>query len=146
VPGIRLYAVDIDQAAIRCAERNVAAVGGTVYAGDLFAPLPSELLGQIGLIAVNAPYVPTEAIALMPAEARLYEARATLDGGTDGLDIQRRIAAEAGRWLAPGGYLLIETSARQAERSERLFAQEGLVPQIMRDEEYDATVIMALRF
>jgi release factor glutamine methyltransferase len=145
VTGISLHAVDIDSAAVRCARLNVAGIGGAVYEGDLFAPLPSELLGRVDLIAVNAPYVPTEAIAMMPAEARLYEARATLDGGADGLDIQRRIAGDAGRWLAPGGCLLIETSAGQAERSAQLFAQERLVAQIVRDEEYDATVVAALR-
>jgi release factor glutamine methyltransferase len=145
VPGISLYAVDVDPAAVRCARRNVVGIGGAVYEGDLFAPLPPELLGRVNLIAVNAPYVPTEAIAMMPAEARLYEARAALDGGADGLDIQRRIAREAGQWLAPGGCLLIETSAGQAELSAQLFAREGLVTQIVRDDEYDATVLTALR-
>jgi release factor glutamine methyltransferase len=145
VPGINLYAVDIDPAAVRCAKLNVSGIGGTAYEGDLFAPLPPDLIGRVNLIAVNAPYVPTEAIATMPAEARLYEALAALDGGADGLDIQRRISADAGRWLAPGGCLLIETSARQAERSAQLFDHNGLVAQVARDEEYDATVVTALK-
>ena len=58
---------------------------------------------------MNAPYVPTDAIALMPPEARDHEHRVALDGGAEGLDVQRRVAARRPRWLAPGGRLLIET-------------------------------------
>lgn len=46
------------------------------------------------MVVVNAPYVPTEAISLMPPEARVHEPRFTLDGGPDGLELHRRIAAE----------------------------------------------------
>ena len=49
----------------------------------------------------NVPYVPTDAIALMPPEARDHETRATLDGGADGLEVMRRVAAGAPAWLAP---------------------------------------------
>ena len=66
------------------------------------------------MLVANAPYVPTDQLAFMPAEARLYEAEVALDGGTDGLDVQRRVIAEAPDWLAPGGTLLIETSRRQS--------------------------------
>ena len=58
--------------------------------------------------------MPTDAVGLLPAEARDHEALMALDGGPDGLDILRRVAAEAPRWLAPGGSLLSETSQRQA--------------------------------
>ncbi|MEO9220528.1 MAG: putative protein N(5)-glutamine methyltransferase, partial [Mycobacteriaceae bacterium] len=108
-PGIELYAADIDPAAVRCARRNLAA-NGQVFEGDLYEPLPAMLRGRVDVVVVNAPYVPRGEVRLMPPEARLYEARAALDGGLDGLDIQRRVASEAPRWLAPGGHLLIETS------------------------------------
>ena len=65
-------------------------------------------------IVANAPYVPTEAIATMPPEARDHEHRVALDGGADGLDVQRRVIAGAPDWLAPGGRVLVESSARQA--------------------------------
>ena len=71
-------------------------VGGQVYQGDLYRPLPADLRGRVDLLLVNAPYVPTEAIELMPPEARDYEARVALDGGGDGLDVHRRVAADAG--------------------------------------------------
>ncbi len=116
---VELHAVDIDPAAVRCARRNVAAHGGQVYEGDLYAPLPATLRGRVDVLVANAPYVPTEAIGLLPAEARLHEARVALDGGADGLDVLRRVIAAAPQWLAPGGHLLVETSERQAPQDRR---------------------------
>jgi len=142
VDGIELYAVDIDLAAVRCARRNIAAAGGQAYAGDLYAPLPATLQGRVDVLVVNAPYVPTEAIAMMPPEARLHEARVALDGGADGLDIQRRVAAEAARWLAPDGHLLVETSERQAPQSCAAFSDNGLLPQVCSSDELSATVVI----
>ena len=145
LPGIELYAVDIDPAAVRCARRNVAAAGGRVYEGDLYAPLPAALRGRVDLLVANAPYVPTEAVALLPPEARLHEPRAALDGGADGLDLQRRVTARASRWLAPAGHLLVETSEHQAPRTVETFARHGLVPRLTRSAELDATVVVGIR-
>ena len=61
------------------------------------AALPAGLRGRVDLLLVNAPYVPTAAIALMPPEARLHEPRTALDGGPDGLHLHRRVAAGLGR-------------------------------------------------
>jgi release factor glutamine methyltransferase len=145
LPGIELYAVDIDPAAVRCARRNVAAAGGRVYEGDLYAPLPAALRGRVDLLVANAPYVPTEAVALLPPEARLHEPRAALDGGADGLDLQRRVTARASRWLAPAGHLLVETSEHQAPGTVETFARHGLVPRLTRSAELDATVVVGIR-
>ncbi|CAG7597198.1 Release factor glutamine methyltransferase [Paenibacillus solanacearum] len=142
---LELHAADIDPAAVRCARRNVAPFGGSVYEGDLYVPLPARLQGRVDILIANAPYVPTEAIGLLPPEARLHEARMALDGGADGLDIQRRIAAEAGCWLAPGGHLLVESSERQAPLSAEIFASAGLTPKIIRCDEWDATVVIGTR-
>jgi release factor glutamine methyltransferase len=142
---IELYATDIDPAAVRCARHNIPAPLGQVYEGDLYEPLPETLRGRVDILAVNAPYVPTEAIDLMPPEARLHEPWVALDGGTDGLDVQRRVAAEAAQWLAPGGHLLIETSERQAPRTAETFARHGLSPRITASEELDATVVIGTR-
>ena len=116
---VELHAADLDPAAVRCARRNVAAAGGRVYQGDLYAPLPKQLRGRVDVLVANAPYVPADAVALMPPEARLYEARVALDGGVDGLDVLRRVAAGAAEWLAPGGRLLVETSEAQAAEDGR---------------------------
>jgi release factor glutamine methyltransferase len=140
VSGIELHAVDIDVAAVACARRNLA--GAPVYQGDLFDPLPEALRGRVAVVAANTPYVPTGAIASMPPEARVHEPRVALDGGADGLDLQRRVAKAAPRWLRPGGHLLVETSAAQAERAADVFTDAGLTPQIVRDDEIDATVVI----
>lgn len=145
VERIELYAADIDPAAVRCARRNVTSVGGHVYEGDLYEPLPARLRGCVEILFANAPYVPTKAIALLPPEARIYEARVALDGGADGLDVQRRVAAAALLWLAPGGHLLVETSERQAPQTAEIFARNGLMPQVASSEELDATVVIGTR-
>jgi release factor glutamine methyltransferase len=140
VDGIELHASDLDPAAVLCARRNIEPAGGQVYEGDLFAPLPAVLRGRIGVLVANAPYVPTAAIGAMPPEARTHEPRMSLDGGPDGLDIQRRVVAEAPAWLAPGGHVLIETSQRQARQTIGLMRRAGLATQLASDPELDATV------
>ena len=137
-----LHAVDIDPAAVRCARRNIGP-HGLAYKGDLYEPLPDLLRGRVNVLVANAPYVPTEAIGLMPQEAREHEGRLALDGGADGLDVQRRIAGGAARWLAPGGSLLVETSWGQAPQTVEIFAQNGFWPRVVRDDEADATVVIA---
>lgn len=142
---VELYAVDIDPAAVRCARRNVAAVGGQVYEGDLYQPLPAALRGRVDFLVANAPYVPTEAIGGLPPEARIHEPRVALDGGADGLDVLRRVTAAAPQWLAPGGYLLVETSERQAPQMVETVARTGLIARVGRSEELNATVVIATR-
>jgi release factor glutamine methyltransferase len=139
---VELHAVDIDPAAVRCARRNLTGAGGRVYQGDLCEPLPATLRGRVDLLVANVPYVPTEAIGMLPPEARLHEPRVALDGGADGLAVQRRVAAVAPLWLAPGGHLLIETSERQAPLTAEIFASSGLVPRVVRSDELDATVVI----
>jgi release factor glutamine methyltransferase len=145
IPNVELHAADLDPAAVRCARRNVEAAGGQVYEGDLFEPLPATLLGRIDLLLANAPYVPTEDIELMPPEARLHEPRMSLDGGTDGLDILRRVIAAAPRWLAPRGHLLVESSKRQAPVLVEALASAGLVARVATSEEINATVVLGAR-
>jgi release factor glutamine methyltransferase len=67
------------------------------------------------------------------------------DGGADGLDVQRRVAAAAQRWLKPGGYLLVETSERQAPQTLETFARDGLIPQVASSDELNATVVIGTR-
>ena len=142
VGDIELYATDVDPAAVRCARRNVEAAGGRVFQGDLFEPLPATLRGGVDILAANAPYVPTEAIGMMPPEARLYERLVALDGGADGLDVVRRVAAQARDWLAPGGHLLVEANERQAPSAAESFARNGLTPRVASAEEFGATVVI----
>lgn len=145
VGGVELHAVDIQPAALRCVRRNLAAVGGRVYAGDLYEPLPARLRGRARLVVANVPYVPTGALALLPPEARDHEPRVALDGGPDGLDVLRRVAAGAPGWLAPGGHLLVETGEDQVAAALAAFAGAGLVPALARDEALGATVVIGRR-
>lgn len=137
---VDLHATDIDPAAVRCAAENVLEVDGRVYSGDLYEPLPRSLEGRVDILLANAPYVPTGELHLMPREARLHEAPVTLDGGEDGLDIQRRAIAAAPRWLAPGGRMYVETSDRQAEGTMRLMRNAGLAVTLATSNELRATV------
>jgi release factor glutamine methyltransferase len=143
VTGIELHAADLDPAAVGCARRNLHPLGGHVHEGDLDAPLPVTLRGRVDVLVVNAPYVPTGAVGLMPPEARLHEPRIALDGGADGLDVQRRVAAAAPTWLAAGGHLLVETSVRQAPLTAAAVTAAGLAPRVVHDDELDATVVVA---
>ncbi|HUC27850.1 MAG TPA: putative protein N(5)-glutamine methyltransferase [Streptosporangiaceae bacterium] len=142
---VELHAADIEPAAVQCARENVAGVGGTVYQGDLYDALPPGLAGRVAVLVVNAPYVPTSEIAMMPPEARLHEPFVALDGGPDGVMIHRRVAAAAPGWLASGGCLLIETSERQAPQTAAAMTAAGLTPMVSTDEEMDATVVIGTR-
>ncbi len=140
-----LHAADVDPAAVRCARRNLAATGGQVYAGDLYDPLPHGLRGRVAILTANVPYIPAGQIALLPPEARLYEPRAALDGGGDGLDLLRRVAAGAPQWLAPGGCLLSEVSDRQAPHAVEAFAAHGLIARATASRDLNAIVVVGTR-
>lgn len=142
---VELHAVDIDPAAVACARRNLAACGGRVCEGDLYAPLPARLRGRVDVVVANVPYVPTREVGLQPREARLYEPRVALDGGSDGLAVVRRVSAAAPAWLAPGGHLLVEVSERQAPQAAEAFIRDGLVARVASSEELAATVVIGTR-
>jgi len=142
VPGARVHAVDVDPAAVACAAQALAGVGGVAYLGDLVAPLPPELRGHVDVLVANAPYVPSDEVAMMPREAREHEPAVALDGGPDGLDVQRRIIALAPDWLAPDGRLLVETSRRQAPASARAMTAVGLRVRVLHDDALEATVVV----
>jgi release factor glutamine methyltransferase len=137
-----LVAGDVDPAAVHCAARNVALVDGQAVQGDLFDALPAELRGGIDVLTANVPYVPSDAVALMPPEAREHEPRTALDGGHDGLGVLARVAVAAPEWLAPGGSLLVETSEQQVPDALRLLIGAGLAARVAADDELGATVLV----
>ncbi|MEI4272551.1 putative protein N(5)-glutamine methyltransferase [Klenkia sp. LSe6-5] len=138
---VHLVAADVDPVAVACARRN----GVTAVVGDLYGPLPAQLRGRVDLLCVNAPYVPTDDVAGLPPEARDHEPVAALDGGRDGLDLHRRVAAGAGEWLAPGGSVLLETSRVQAAGTLAAVAAGGLVARVVTDDDRGATVVVGTR-
>lgn len=142
---VELHAADIDETAVRCARSNLDPAGVPVHQGDLYAALPARLRGRVRVLAANVPYVPSDEIALMPAEARAHEPRRALDGGADGLRLHRRVAAEAGGWLAPDGVVLVESTAGQVRRVLAEYAAAGLAARVERRADVDATLVVARR-
>jgi release factor glutamine methyltransferase len=140
-PSAEVHAADSDPAAVACARRNLTPE--RVHQGDLYDALPDDLRGRVDLLVVNAPYVPTAAIATMPREAREHEHHVALDGGADGLDIQRRVAEDAREWLRPGGRVVLETGRGQAEQSAALLRDAGLSASVEIDDDIDGTAVLA---
>jgi release factor glutamine methyltransferase len=144
--GIELHAADVSEMAVRCARKNLATAisQGTahVYHGDLDAPLPARLAHRVSVLTANVPYVPSAEITLLPTEAREYEPLSALDGGSDGLDILRRVAEAAPRWLRPGGRVLIEISDRQQDPAIAAFQAAGLEPSVHESADYYTTVLV----
>jgi release factor glutamine methyltransferase len=138
--GLDVHACDIDPAAVACARRNLPA--DRVHDDDLLDALPARLRGRVDVLTANTPYVPTEAIATMPPEARHHEPAVALDGGPDGLDVARRVAAHAPAWLRPGGSVLVETSEAQAPILAQVFADQGLFPRVVTSPDLGATVVV----
>jgi release factor glutamine methyltransferase len=138
--GIDLHAADVDPAAVRCATRNI---GAQVYQGDLFDALPTALRGRVDVLVANVPYVPSDAVATMPPEARSYEPRTALDGGVDGLDLARRLVGEARDWLAPGASVLFEASESQLPAAVDIVVGHGFRSRVARSEELDAAAVIA---
>jgi release factor glutamine methyltransferase len=125
-PGLHVTLADISEGALRVARRNVRRVGlggnCTVAAADA---RNAEGFGQFDMIVCNPPYIPTGDLAGLDPSVRDYEPVLALDGGADGLELIRVII---GRWraaLTPGGRLLLEVGAGQAETVRGLLREQG---------------------
>jgi release factor glutamine methyltransferase len=139
-PGLRVWASDIDPRPVACARANLPGARA-VEVADLDEALPPELAGGVDLLVAHVPYVPTGRLSLLPPEARDHEPRAALDGGPDGLDLLRRVAARAGHWLRTGGQLLTEVGADQVGPASAAYRSCGLTPRVVRDDERGALVL-----
>ena len=119
-------ATDISAAALDVARANAECSGlagrCTFIACDIAAGVP----GPFDLIVSNPPYVVHGEIASLPPEVRDYDPALALDGGADGLDAYRAIAAQARGPLAPGGKLIVELGAGQEAAVRVLFTKAGL--------------------
>lgn len=142
-PRLEVWASDVDPTAVATARRNLAP--DRVLRGDLLDGLPGALRGRVDVVVANAPYVPTGELDLMPVEAREHEPVHALDGGPDGVDLHRRIAAEVGPWLRESGAVVVETSRRQAAATAAAFAVHGFATRRRHDPEIDGTAVVATR-
>lgn len=124
LPGARVWAVDLSAEALAVAGQNAARCGVAervhLVQGDLFDPLRRAGI-VCDLIAANLPYVPSAEVDALPLVA--YEPRLALDGGADGLDLIRRLLADAPATLTADGLLLLEVRAGQGEVVSALAAQ-----------------------
>ncbi|RPH71063.1 MAG: peptide chain release factor N(5)-glutamine methyltransferase [Myxococcaceae bacterium] len=125
-PRARVLATDLSPGAAEVARANATTLGVAdrfeVRVGDLFAPVEGE--APFDAVVANPPYVPRGEFPTLPAEVRREPAQA-LDGGPDGLEVVRRIAAAAPRWLLPGGLLALEIGDRQGPAVHSLLEAAG---------------------
>ncbi len=117
--------VDISECALMCARTNALRFGVSGRAGFVLGDWFEGLTGRFDLIVSNPPYIESAEIAALPREVARHDPRAALDGGADGLDAYRRIAAGAADHLAPGGHVLVEIGLTQAPPVSALFQAEG---------------------
>lgn len=127
LPNATGFGGDVSAAASKAARdnaRNLGIARAHFFAGDMAA----ALAGPFDLIVSNPPYIASGDIAALDAEVSAYDPRRALDGGADGLDFYRAIAAAAPALLAPDGLLIVELGAGQAAAVAALFAAVGLAP------------------
>ena len=118
---------DINPRALATARSNAMRLGQN-NAAFVACDLAAALHGPFDLIVANPPYIPSSDIATLAPEVRLFDPPLALDGGTDGLNFYRAIAAAAPELLAPDGAMVVEIGAGQAEPVATIFAAAGLVP------------------
>ena len=122
----QVIAVDRSAEAVAVATANAASAGVDgrvrVLPSDWTAALDPG--ARFDLVVSNPPYIPSDDIAALAPEVR-REPRLALDGGSDGLDAYRLIVPQAARVLAPGGALVLEVGAGQAERVAALLVDAG---------------------
>ncbi len=115
----KMTAVDISEDALAVAKENAVANEADILfvQSDLF----SRLRGRFDIIVSNPPYIPSAEIETLQSEVRDYEPRLALDGGADGLELYRRIAADAPKYLNRGGMLIMEVGQGEAGEVVKMF-------------------------
>jgi release factor glutamine methyltransferase len=124
VPGVRVYAVELDPAAHAWAERNLALTTVTLVHGDAATAFP-ELDGTVDVVVANPPYIPLEAYESVEQEVRDHDPALALWSGTDGLDAIRMVERSASRLLRPGGLVVVEHADVQGESAPAVFTGTG---------------------
>lgn len=120
----RVWATEIDESAIEWARRNLAFYRARVklLQGDLFAPLPKAMRFRFDLVVSNPPYLSEAEFEELPTDVRDHEPKVALISGKTGLEVTDMVVDEAGDWLKPGGWLVLETSPLLAAQVEDLIS------------------------
>jgi release factor glutamine methyltransferase len=127
LPNAFAVGTDLSVSALIMARNNALRLGLS-RAAFVACSMANALRGPFDIIVSNPPYIPSDEIAALAPEVRDFDPRLALDGGCDGLDGYREIAAATQEILAPGGYLVVELGVGQAEPAAALFAAAGLAP------------------
>ena len=116
---VRMTAIDVSEKALELARENAELNEAEInfIQSDLF----TRIRERFDLIVSNPPYIPSAEIETLQREVKDFEPRLALDGGADGLEIYRKIAADVSKHLTRGGTLLMEVGAGQAEEVVKLF-------------------------
>jgi release factor glutamine methyltransferase len=127
-PCVRVFATDLSTPSLDIARQNATrhAVGEhiTWLEGDLLGPLANhELEGRIDVIVSNPPYIAEADWATLQPEVRLFEPRRALVAGPQGTELHEQLLQESGRYLSPGGALIMEIGAGQARALRRIVGQ-----------------------
>lgn len=129
-PGLQVWGTDVSDEALAVARANLAGLGRAatrvrLAAGAWFDALPEELVGRVDVIVSNPPYVAEHEVADLPDEVRDWEPRTALVPGPSGLEAVEHIVAEAPRWLARPGALLLEMAPHQTARARSRARRAG---------------------
>jgi release factor glutamine methyltransferase len=128
-PTCQVFAVDLSEDALAVARQNAVRLGAVRQVawlgGDLFAALAETPDLRFDLLTANPPYIARADLGALMVDIREFEPQVALSGGEDGLDVTRRIVAQAPRWLRAGGALAVEIGSEQAEPVARLFGEAG---------------------
>jgi len=128
LPNAQFCAVEISNDALEVARENARRheVDSRIHfvQGDLFGPAAGR---TFDFVVSNPPYVSEAEWQSLAPEVRDFEPRGALVGGPDGLDVYRRIIPQAGEFLAPGGSLLLELPAGEAQQIREIAAGGSLL-------------------
>jgi release factor glutamine methyltransferase len=147
-PQAAVHAIDISEAALKLARQNALRLGlaerVVFHGGDGFGAFPAEV--HFDLIVSNPPYISSAEIETLQPEVRDHDPRVALDGGADGLDFYRRLAAEAGPRLKPGGRLMLEHGDGQGRAVAKLLTEHGwTVTSVLKDYSARERILIARR-
>src|SRR3954447_206199 len=128
VPKAEVFGAELSTEGVKLARKNAKKLGVKAQfgSGDLFAPVPKRLRGQVDVITIHPPYVANDEVADLPDEIREWEPEHTLtDRSPDGLGLVRRTVEEAPTWLKPNGWVLMETDPDRARDVRKVMTKGG---------------------
>ena len=135
-PGAKITAIDVSTDALALAKENAArnkvAERIEFLQGDGFTAFAAD--SKFDLIMSNPPYIPTAEIETLQTEVRDFDPRAALDGGADGLDFYRMLAAQAKQFLKPDGKIMLEFGDGQADAIKRIFENEKWIVEAVKED------------